>query len=147
MLTVALLLTGCDRKTVYSHYEPTTTDGWEKCDSLTYTIAPLPEEGRYEETIGLRINCRYPFTGLSLVIDQHIFPSGRHYVDTLHAKLIDSDGTIQGQGISYFQYNFLLRQLSLQADDSLHVCIRHLMKREILPGVSDIGFSLTRQDS
>ncbi|MBP7359673.1 MAG: gliding motility lipoprotein GldH, partial [Prevotella sp.] len=47
-------------------------------------------------------------------------------------------------GISYYQYNFNISHIELHKGDSIHVCIRHNMKREILPGISDVGFSLGR---
>lgn len=142
LLTVALALASCNRKAVYSHYEHTSLDGWDSSDSLTYDIAPIPTDGYYEESVGLRIGSDYPFMGLTLIIEQHIYPTGIHHIDTLHASLIDHDGTIQGQGISYFQYDFLLRQLRLNANDSLHLCIHHNMKREMLPGISDVGITI-----
>ena len=145
VLTVALALTSCNRKTIYSHYEHTPIAGWEANDSLTFDVKPITTEGIYDETVGLRISSAYPFMGLTLIVDQQL-PVGIHYIDTLHASLIDHDGTIQGLGISFFQYDFLLRSLPLNKDDSLHICIRHNMKREILPGISDVGITLTRKE-
>jgi gliding motility-associated lipoprotein GldH len=143
-LAVALVLTGCSRKVVYSHYEPTPIDGWEKNDTLSFTVVPIRHEGVYLEEVGLRTSGIYPFTGLTLIVEQRATPSGMMRSDTLHARLIDRDGSVQGKGISYFQYNFHLANLRLQANDTLHVSIRHNMKREILPGISDVGISLER---
>ncbi len=141
-LAVAWLLAGCSRKTVYSHYAHTPIVGWDRSDSLLFDVAPVSAGGTYDELVGLRISSSYPFMGLTLIVDQHVFPSSLHRIDTLHAHLIDQEGNIQGQGISFFQYQFLLRRLQLNAGDSLHVCIRHAMKRENLPCISDVGFTL-----
>ena len=45
MITVALALAGCNRKTIYSHYEHTPIGGWEKVDHLSFTLSPVPESG------------------------------------------------------------------------------------------------------
>jgi hypothetical protein len=38
-----------------------------------------------------------------------------------------------------------VRQLQLQEGDSLHVVVRHNMKREILPGIFDVGIKLLKE--
>lgn len=139
VLTVAAAVMSCNRKTVFYHYEHTPVAGWEKNDTLTFDIGPVPGAGGYREEIGLRINGSYPFTGLCLIVEQTIYPSGVSMSDTLNCRLIEADGTVKGRGVSFYQYKFHLTDVSLERGDSLHVCVRHNMKREILPGISDVG--------
>jgi gliding motility-associated lipoprotein GldH len=146
LLTVALALASCNRKTIYSHYEHTPLDGWEKNDTLVFSVPPVRHDGVYREMIGLRTSSAYPFMGLTLVVEQEVWPSGLTRSDTLWCRLVDSDGNIQGEGISNSQYNFQLLNLRLNSSDSLRVTVRHNMKREILPGISDIGLTLTKKD-
>ena len=145
LLTVALALAGCNRKTIYSHYEHTPINGWERVDDLSFTLSPVRMGGTFREEIGLRINGAYPFMGLTLIVEQQVFPSGITRSDTLSCKLIDNDGTILGEGISFYQYNFHVNTLRLHEGDSLHITVRHNMKREIMPGVSDVGIRLDKQ--
>ena len=145
MITVALALAGCNRKTIYSHYEHTPIGGWEKVDHLSFTLSPVPESGDFSEEVGLRINGAYPFRGLTLIIEQQTWPSGYMRSDTLSCNLIDEDGTILGEGISFYQYNFHVNTLRLHEGDSLHITVRHNMKRVIMPGVADVGIRLDRQ--
>lgn len=146
LLTVALTMVGCNRKAIYSHYEHTPISGWEKLDRLLFVLSPVTEDGTFREEIGLRINGAYPFMGLTLIVEQQVFPSGMTRSDTLSCKLIDSDGTILGEGVSFYQYNFHLCNMQLSKGDSLSINIRHNMKREILPGISDIGVTLRNTD-
>ena len=143
-LAVALALAGGNRKTLYNHYEHTPIAGWEKNDTLIFDVNPARQEGVYREEVGLRINGAYPFQGLCLIVEQLILPSGVTRSDTLNCSLIDREGNVKGQGVSYYQYNFHLTNLSLSQGDSLHVRIRHNMKREILPGIADVGLSLKK---
>jgi gliding motility-associated lipoprotein GldH len=142
LITVALALAGCNRKAIYSHYEHTELDGWSATDSLVFNLDPLKADCTYSERIGLRANGEFPYQGIVLVIDQRVLPSGKHYVDTLKARLADEDGTFLGSGNNYFQYDFSLRELDLQKGDSLHFCIRHAMNGETLPGISDVGVTV-----
>ena len=135
----------CDRLPVYSHYEHTPLSGWEKNDTISFSINPVKEAGYYREEVGLRINEDYPFQGLCLVVHQTILPSGYHHSDTLNCILIDKDGRMKGSGIKHYQYQFHINTIRLAEGDSLHIEVKHNMKREIMPGITDIGIRVDRQ--
>ena len=139
---MGLMLTACTRRTIYSHYEHTPITGWEKTDHLTFVCSPVNADGNYREEVGLRINSAYPFMGLTLIVEQQVQPSGMKRSDTLSCRLINTDGTPLGEGVSFFQYSFYLCNMQLSRGDSLHVSIRHNMRREILPGIADVGVTL-----
>ena len=150
VLTSALTLSSCKDSLVYDHYTHTPIAGWEKNDTLSFDIPPLETSGDYEEQLGLRITGAYPFMGLTLIVEQTIYPDKSKKwektvkSDTIQCDLIDKNGVTRGQGISYYQYNFPVAVHSLCEKDSLHITVRHDMKREILPGISDIGLKLER---
>ena len=145
LLTVITMTVGCDYNTVYDQYDHTPIAGWEKNDTLTFNVPRLPAAGIYHEELGLRINDAYPFMRLHLIVEQRLIPGERIRRDTLNCYLVDEDGNIRGQGVSYYQYSFPITQMKLQKGDSLHISVRHNMKREILPGIADIGIKLTRK--
>lgn len=142
IITVATTLMSCNRKTVYNRYNHTPLAGWEKNDTLIFKIPPFAASGNYKEEIGLRINDSYPFMGLCLIVEQTILPSNLTKSDTINCKLFDKDGNVKGRGISYYQYNFHFTDVSVNAGDSIEIRVRHNMKREILPGISDIGIKI-----
>lgn len=155
-IAVLSLLASCTGRKVYDHYEHTPLSGWDSVDDLTYDIPALTDSGRYVTTVGLRINTTYPFQALTLVVEQKVIHKGlptdkkKHYKsqtfsDTINCNLFDENGKIKGNGISYYQFRYRVSEMDLQQGDSLHVTIRHDMRREIMPGISDVGVSLTRQ--
>lgn len=139
-----VVLTACNQKTVYYHYEHTSLTGWDKNDTLSFAIGPVSVSGRYLEEIGLRISGEYPFTGLNLIVEQRNKSKQLLRVDTLVCNLINEQGNAKGRGVSQFQYLFPLSTMDLQEGDELFVTIRHDMKRDILPGISDVGLRLVR---
>lgn len=147
---VASLLSSCQDRLVYDRYVHTPIAGWEKNDTLSFEIPPLAASGHYQEHLGLRITGAYPFMGLTLIVEQTIYPDKEkkwektEKVDTVQCDLIDKNGVTRGQGISYYQYDFPINVYRLSEKDSIHVTVRHDMKREILPGISDIGLKLSR---
>lgn len=136
------LLSGCKREVVYHQYRHTSIAGWERNDTLSFAVPPVEQSGRYAAELGLRINGSYPFMGLSLIVEQTVLPENRTRIDTIHCQLIDEKGNPKGKGISYYQYAFHVSDFSLSKGDSLQVVVKHYMKREMLPGIADVGFAL-----
>lgn len=141
------LLAACNQHTVYSHYEHVAPEGWEKEEALDFSLASVPADGDYAEHVGVCISGSYPFSDLTLVIDQTLFPSHQSWSDTVYCRLIDDNGNAQGAGITQYQYTFPVTHVRLYEKDSLHVSIKHDMKRETLPGVISIGLTIEHPHS
>lgn len=135
-------LASCSTNTVYYSFDHTPIAGWEKNDTLLFDVPRLARGGTYEQLLGLRMTGDFPFTSVSLIFEQTVLPHGKVYTDTVKCQITDSRGNFLGDGISAYQYTFPVRQLSLSKGDSIHICVRHNMKREILPGVSDVGIEM-----
>lgn len=143
-IIATVLMTACDGK-VYDKYSHTPIAGWEKNDTLAFYVPKMAAAGVYGMDLGLRINNAYPFMRLTLIVEQNILPSRKTKVDTLNCELVDGNGNVEGQGVSYYQYNFHVGDIELNQGDSLYITVRHDMKREILPGVSDVGIVVNRE--
>lgn len=149
LAVVLTALSACTIDTVYSCYKTADITGWEKNDTVTFDVPAMERPGRYDLQLGMRIDRQFPFRSITLVIDQTIIPASRKHAtrmesDTVRLNFATADGTILGNGSAYFQYEV---PLSIHPDilpgDSIHYGIRHNMKRNIIPGVSDIGLQLT----
>ena len=148
-MVATMSLPSCKHSTVFDSYAHTPIAGWEKNDTLSFEVSPLLEAGHYRQSLGLRITGAYPFMGLTLIVEQTVYHRnkkipGECKKDTVNCQLIDNNGVSKGQGISYYQYNFPINIYQMHQGDSIHVAIRHDMKREILPGVSDIGIKISK---
>lgn len=142
MVMTAAVAVSCATDTVYYSYAHTPVAGWEKNDTLTFNIPGMAAPGTYSQQVGLRMTSAFPFTSISLIVEQRIMPRDKVLTDTIKCPITDIRGNFLGDGISSFQYMFPLREVTLNKKDSIHVSIRHNMKREILPGVSDIGLKM-----
>lgn len=132
----------CGGDMVYSHYENTDLSGWQKEDTLFYNVPKMRQGGRYREELSLRGNGFYPFKTLEVIVEQCVLPRGEVLRDTVPIEMMDRRGNIQGRGMSVYNYSQPLRVIDLSARDSLIIKIRHNMKRELLPGISDIGIQI-----
>lgn len=142
VLTVALTIVGCNRKTVFSRYQSVDLSGWEQDDSLVFDVPPLETADIYAAEIGLRANSSYPFTSLTMIVEQRAPLSRIEKADTIELAMVNHEGISKGKGIGLLSYSYALPPLTLTKGDSLHVCVRHFMRRNPLPGVSNVGFTL-----
>lgn len=140
IITVAMLITACDRKTVFHQYSHVNVTGWEKADTMLYHVRGMDNDGSFKEEIGLRLNGSYPFLGLCIIVEQTILPSNVVTCDTLNCNFTNSSN-----GISYRQYKYHLKDIKLSKGDSIDIRIRHNMMREVLPGIADIGVKIDRK--
>lgn len=144
LTAAACALASCGNQ-VFDKYEHTSTNGWEKNDALSFSVPKAQVNCVVAVDLGLRINNLYPFMQLTLIVEQRVYPSNAVKTDTINYDLIDNNGYAKGHGISHYQYNFHVSTLSLNRGDSLNITVRHDMKREILPGISDVGIKVNRK--
>ncbi|HBN46811.1 MAG TPA: gliding motility lipoprotein GldH [Prevotella sp.] len=145
ILLSGLLCVACTGNKVYDHYNHTPIGGWEKIDTLKFDVSPLKKSGLYATSMGLRINNAFPFISMTLIVEQTVLPANKTVIDTINCPLVDKNGRVKGKGVGFYQYHFPVSLMTLHENDSLHITVRHDMKREILPGVSDVGIELERK--
>lgn len=144
LIIVGTLLTACHRHTVYHQYEHIPVEGWEHNDTLSFMVPAISASDNYLSELGVRINSNYPYTNLNIIVEQTILPNCQTRRDTLSCSLIDEKGTTKGTGVNYYQYLFPIATERIAQGDSLLVNIRHNMRDDILQGISDVGFRLSR---
>ena len=146
LLTVAWSMTSCSRQqTVYANYAPIDDTTWEKTDTITFDVPPVKAAGTYQDKLGLRLADDFPFLALSMDIEIQVQPKGILHRGQHKFSVIDQGGNPKGKGLSLQQYTFDLGDLELEEGDSLHISMAHNMKREILPGVVDLGIILIKK--
>lgn len=117
---------------------------WDRQDTLHFSIAPITRRTVSHREVQLRVTEQYPYQNLCLIIEQTTYPSQRFRCDTLMCSLVPVVRHLaETNGISMHLYQFPLRDISINEGDSLQINIRHGMKREMLPGIADIGIKLS----
>ncbi|MCR5151739.1 MAG: gliding motility lipoprotein GldH [Prevotella sp.] len=141
-ISIIMSLSSCGSDTIYINYRHTPTP-WEKNDTLLYITKKMKVTGEYQEFVELRTTEEYPFSSVTLIIDQQSKPSGFHASDTLKCQIADKHGVFGGSGFAYRQFEFPLRKVKIPIGDSLKVTIRHNMRHNMLEGITDVGLRLT----
>lgn len=144
----ALLLAACQSNTVYHSYQPAPLTGWNKSDTLIYTLPSTIPTGAYELEIGIRHQEIYPYQNLWLGIAHNMKDSLTYTKDSLELILADKDGNWKGVGPGgLYQYTQTFKKSVYidQEGNSRTFRIYHIMSDKPLKGVSDIGVKLTKK--
>lgn len=139
---VGLLGTSCQRDEAYLHYEDTDVTGWSIAERLDYGIPPLEESGDYLVRLHLRTTPNNPFPFKVLYLEVREERDSIVTIDTLACPLSTDDAATKG--IVVRQSTFDIRRLYCNRGDSVHYTVRHIMRQEDIPGISDVGISLER---
>lgn len=125
-------------------YLPLPEDSWNRTDTLQFILPVLATDDNCSVQIGLRVTNNFPYEELFLEVEQKCQNPYSHRVDTIKFKLTDESGDFTENGINYFQYESQSLPLDLKKGQTGEIRIRHLMHREVLPGIMDVGIRVSR---
>lgn len=144
LLTVVLFLAGCDRSTLMHSYQPLKDNCWDRTDTVCFTLPALTQDDNYSVLIGLRLTNNYPYEQLVMQVEQDLQHPTAHRLDTITYRLTENNGEFSERGVDYFQFETQGLPLDLKKGQTGMIRIRHLMHREVLPGIMDVGIHISR---
>ena len=144
LLMAVLLMVGCDRNTLMHSYQPLKDNCWDRTDTVRFTLPALTQDDNCSVLIGLRLTNNYPYEQLVMQVEQDLQHPTIHKLDTITYKLTESNGEFTEKGVNYFQYETQGLPLDLKKGQTGEIRIRHLMHREVLPGITDVGIHIIR---
>ena len=147
-LLIAGGITSCSRRPIIHHYEQVPLNGWTPGDTIKFRIDSVKTGGNYLPVIGIRTSATvpFPYRSLWLAVHQQWYAPDSSRTDTLKCVLTDDNGDIIGHGVSIYQYTFSLSPRYLNAGSSADISVSHIMRNDILPGITEIGLLIKPQD-
>lgn len=133
LLILWLTVSGCQNKTYYHSYQSASIAGWQKNDTLIFSLPKTINPSDYEFEIGIRHKDTYKYRDLWLTIND----------DTLHLYLADSIGNWKGKGIGNTrQLTSPWKTNKVYQDSIAEFRMIHIMKDSILHDIQDIGLQI-----
>lgn len=143
IITTSLFFFSCNRGVVYHEYAIIDKAGWNK-DSI-YQFEMLIEDSLSinDFYINIRNNTDYPYSNLYLFVTT-VFPNGHTTRDTIECILAGKDGRWLGSGSGRIKENKIMLQKSLRfpLKGIYNIYLEQAMRKSVLPGIEDIGFSV-----
>jgi len=143
-LVAVLLLACCDRSTLMHSYQPLKDNCWDRTDTVTFTLPALLQDNNYNVLIGLRLTNNFPYEQLVLQVEQDFQHPTVYRLDTIYYRLTDPSGEFAEKGVNYFQYETESLSVYLKKGQTGEIRIRHLMQKEELHGIMDVGIHIIR---
>ena len=151
LMVIAMGATSCSDPRTYDHYKSVSLQGWSRKDTLTFDI-PRQWEGNYQLDLCLRAAQTYPYRNISMIIERKVIyyrqrkKREKSYNDTINCEIINDKGILMGhKGITSTEIRQAITSFCLNRNDSMHVTIHHIMNRESLPGISNVGVRLIKE--
>ena len=92
-------MAACQNNIIYHSYTPVPLDGWDKSDTLVYTLPNSIPAGNYEAEIGIRYQESYPYRDIWLGVSHNTEDTLTYVTDTLQLFLVDEAGNKTGNGL------------------------------------------------
>ena len=145
-----LILAACQNNIIYHSYAPVPLDGWDKSDTLVYTLPNSIPAGNYEAEIGIRYQESYPYRDIWLEVSHNTKDTLTYVTDTLQLFLVDEAGNKTGNGLcGLYQCDLPYKaSIPIRTEGSARTFrIVHIMTDNPLTGISDIGIRLRKPEN
>ncbi len=142
---ISLAMAACTNHTLVHHYETLGDEGWSRTDTLHFVIPPAHAPGDYCFRLGIRYTHRFPYEGVWVETDLQLEKPVVHSRDTLFFRMFDAEGMPRGHGLGLMQKDTVVGVYHLREGQSGTLRVRHLMQKEGMPGIQDIGLSVVNE--
>ena len=146
LTTLLLLAAWHQQRPLCYEYHHTLVEGWDQGRVQTFQTDTVGASGNYTFEVCLRTTFRYPFQTLWLLVEQHWQDEVRTMRDTVVCEIIDSKGNPTGKGVSFFQSEHFVTNRLLRKGQTGTITVRHIMRRDMLPGISEVGIRIRKND-
>lgn len=145
--TATLLLAACTARIApCRHVLHCGRAGWHGDSALCLPVDTALPEGNYRLYLSLRLTGErnYPFDALAVELESHhdTIPTRR---DTLRLPLSTREEPFAARGTTCLQYDFPLDTLRVSPASRDTFTLRHIMRRNPLPGVLDVTLRLEQE--
>ena len=141
-IIAGLSLSACSDTIVYSRFSSMKSGEWHKDSAVSFDYQIENTKVPSTMILYVRHTERYPYQNMWLFVDN----AGK--TDTIEFDLADDRGRWLGdQHHGFIEMPVLLEDAKQFADTGVyHLSVRQGMREEVLQGISDIGFEVSRNE-
>ncbi len=141
-----LTLTACQRRTIYTHFQPVPIQGWNQDSVLAYHFTIDDTLSEYNILITLRHTARYPFQNVWMFVQEKQDSNVLH-TDTIEGYMADDYGRWIGKGMNNYELILLYADNYRFTHSGEYLfTLQQGMRVEWLPGIEDVGLTISKND-
>ena len=137
-----VLLASCTSGTLFHSYKPLPKEGWERRDTVCFDVPQAERDINGTLTIGLRTVTYVGMRDVVIAVDQCDGTAVVCRCDTIRYSLTDAEGNALTGGVNTHQYETQHLPIFLHKGKSATVRIHHLMTRETIIGITEVGIKI-----
>lgn len=141
---ILALFSGCGRSTAYHSFRHIGNNAWNNRDTISFSLDSLPDNATYDFLIELRTNFSYPYQSIWLAVEREMRNPHLILRDTAECLLNNDRENRNLPGIHSHTHSIPLNPIPLYKGQTGRIRVIHLMRRETLPGISDVGLCVRR---
>lgn len=141
-----LLTASCAGDTLVHRYAALPADGWARRDTVCFDLPVYAEDICGTLTVGLRTKTGVAIRDIVLAVEQCDSDAFVIRRDTVCYPLTNSEGDALTSGVNFHQYETLFVPFRMEKDRKGCVRIYHLMTRETIPGIIEVGIRIRNDE-
>ncbi len=143
MLVFLLGTSSCskDSATLVYEYHAVPIQGWNKTDTVVFTLPDVLKEGQYQIKVGVRTNARFPYANVWLGVCQTLEQPDTVILDTVCCA-VSAESGITKEGIGLFLTESQLPGQYYHLGQKGCVKVFHILQKEEIPGVLQVGLQI-----
>lgn len=141
-----LLTASCAGDTLVHRYATLPADGWARHDTVCFDLPGHVEDICGTLTVGLRTKTGVAIRDIVLAVEQCDSDAFVIRRDTVCYPLTDSEGDALTSGVNFHQYETQFVPFHMEKDRKGCVRIYHLMTRETIPGITEVGIRIRNKE-
>jgi len=139
---------GCGPEALYADSLGVDAEGWKSAEAAEFRWEVSDTSRVHDLYIDVRNDATYPFSNMYLFVD-FTFPNGKTNRDTLALELADAQGNWLGSGSGHVHDHRIVwhddARFPLQGQYAVRIV--HAMRRDPLPGITDVGVRVEYADA
>lgn len=141
-----LLTASCAGDTLVYRYAALPADGWARRDTVCFDLPGNVEDISGTLTVGLRTKTGVAIRDIVLAVEQCDSDAFVIRRDTVCYPLTDNEGDALTSGVNFHQYETQFVPFRMEKDRKGCVRIYHLMTRETIPGITEVGIRIRNDE-
>lgn len=141
-----LLTASCAGDTLVHRYATLPADGWARRDTICFDLPGNVEDICGTLTVGLRTKTGVAIRDIVLAVEQCDSDAFVVRRDTVCYPLTNSEGDALTSGVNFHQYETQFVPFRMEKDRKGCVRIYHLMTRETIPGITEVGIRIRNDE-
>ena len=145
-LLIGLFLSSCTGNTLYHSYQSLPAEGWDRSDTIRFDVPEAKQGINGSLFIGLRTVAHIGFRDIVLAVEQCDDAGKVCRCDTIRYPLTDEEGNALTKGVNTHQYETQQLPFRMRKGQSGSICIHHLMRREMISGITEVGVRIEEEN-